>query len=360
MSLSNGRLGPRLRQMVSLAVCLLMLAAVAVAKHGRVAGVDLGAGRTHETTGERGAGQIVVSTAELAKEARGFAGPTPVQIFITGGKVDSVRALPNQETPGFFKKVTSSGMLESWNGMTPRRGAELEVDAVSGATYSSKAVIANVRAGLRQAAQMPAVAAEGQPFEWSAALVCGLVVALCAAFLPLVVKSQLYRTVQLAADVVVLGWWCGSFVSYTSMADVMANGWAWGKILLIVVIAMALLFPLFGRPNHYCNWVCPLGAAQELAGKCVKRKVRLPARATKAVGYFRQALWGLLMLMLWTGMLGQWIDYELFTAFFWQEASPWVLAVAAAFLLMSFIYPRPFCRCICPVGTLLKAAQDKG
>ena len=45
--------------------------------------------------------------------------------------------------------VIKSGLLSSWNGLTPKEGRELKVDAVSGATFSSDAIIRNVRAGLR-------------------------------------------------------------------------------------------------------------------------------------------------------------------------------------------------------------------
>jgi len=96
---------------------------------------------------------LVVNTYPLCKDSIGFDGPTPLKITVVDGVVASVGALPNDETPNFFNLVLQSGLLESVVGMKPAEAAEMHLDAVSGATYSSTAVIANLRAGLRAAAE---------------------------------------------------------------------------------------------------------------------------------------------------------------------------------------------------------------
>jgi uncharacterized protein with FMN-binding domain len=40
-------------------------------------------------------------------------------------------------------------------GLPPKGGVELEVDAITGATFSSDALIANVKAGLKKALEKP-------------------------------------------------------------------------------------------------------------------------------------------------------------------------------------------------------------
>ena len=61
-------------------------------------------------------GTVVVNTTTIASDVRGFKGATPVKIYIKKGKVVKVEALPNKETPRYFKQVTASGLLDSWNG----------------------------------------------------------------------------------------------------------------------------------------------------------------------------------------------------------------------------------------------------
>ena len=92
---------------------------------------------------------LVVNTTALGKNIIGYSGITPVEIYVTNGKVSKVKPLPNIESPGYFWSVVKSGLLSSWNGLTPKEGRELKVDAVSGATFSSDAIIRNVRAGLK-------------------------------------------------------------------------------------------------------------------------------------------------------------------------------------------------------------------
>ena len=91
---------------------------------------------------------VVVNTTEIGKDITGYNGPTPVEIKLVDGVIVGVKALENTESPGFFQRVLESGLLESVVGKTAAEAAEMPLDAVSGATFSSKAVIANLRAGL--------------------------------------------------------------------------------------------------------------------------------------------------------------------------------------------------------------------
>ena len=94
---------------------------------------------------------LVVNTTDLCKDIVGYNGPTPLKITIVDNVVASVEALPNVETPRFFDLVLAGGLLNAVVGKTPAEAAEMPLDAVSGATYSSNAVIANLRAGLKSA-----------------------------------------------------------------------------------------------------------------------------------------------------------------------------------------------------------------
>ena len=76
-------------------------------------------------------------------------GPTPIEIRIKKDTIISITPLANEETPGYFNDAVA--ILKKWIGLTPAKGLQIEVDAVSGATFSSNALIENVRAGLQRA-----------------------------------------------------------------------------------------------------------------------------------------------------------------------------------------------------------------
>jgi len=92
-------------------------------------------------------GMTVINTTTLGKNVQGYIGTTPLKIYIEKNKVVKIEALKNQETPKYFIKVKKA-LLEKWNGKKVKDAKALKVDAVTGATYSSEAVIENVKLGL--------------------------------------------------------------------------------------------------------------------------------------------------------------------------------------------------------------------
>ena len=92
-------------------------------------------------------GMTVINTTTLGKDVQGFLGATPLKIYIQKNKVVKIEALKNQETPKYFLKVKKN-LLDKWNGVKVKDAKNMKVDAVTGATYSSKAVIENVQLGL--------------------------------------------------------------------------------------------------------------------------------------------------------------------------------------------------------------------
>ena len=91
---------------------------------------------------------LKVNTTNLAADVEGFNGPTPVEISVVKGKITRIRLLPNQETPAFLQSVIDAGLLKALDGKTVEDASKVKLDAVSGATYSSKAIIENIRRGL--------------------------------------------------------------------------------------------------------------------------------------------------------------------------------------------------------------------
>lgn len=92
-------------------------------------------------------GSYIISTTTLGKDVKGFRGNTPLSIRIKKGKIVEIKPLANQETPKFFNKV-QQGLLNKWNGMKASKAATVQVDGVTGATFSSKAVKENVKRGI--------------------------------------------------------------------------------------------------------------------------------------------------------------------------------------------------------------------
>ena len=92
-------------------------------------------------------GAFVVNTTTLTKDVDGYAGPVPVKIYVKKNKVEKIEVLPNQEGPKYMSRVKKQ-LLEAWNGLTVKEASTKSVDAVTGATFTSNALIENVQRGL--------------------------------------------------------------------------------------------------------------------------------------------------------------------------------------------------------------------
>lgn len=371
-------------RLLSLVVVVLILAAAAILRDGRILGHDLREAHeakalkndTLEVTPD---GAFVVNTKPLAKDVQGYGGPVPLKIHIKDGRVAAVEAEPNAESPDFFNRAKE--LLNHWQNKSVDEALAEEVDAVSGATFSSRAIIANMQRGLAYAQKRgqwsedgsvgalgtsapPIVGSGGNSvgaLETGASPIVALVVVLLGAVVPLFYNNRRLHLVQLAVNVVVLGLWTGTFVSYTLFLRVFSGGVSLSAIgafaAPMLMLIVALIYPLAGRSGHYCANVCPFGSAQELAGKLSRRKLRITPRVLKLLSVLRNLLWGVLMALLLTGTCTAWIDYELFTAFLYSSASVWVTVLAALFLVLSVWVPRPYCRFVCPTGALIKSVE---
>ena len=96
----------------------------------------------------KGPDTLKINTTYLGADVYGFNGNTPVEIAVVKGKIVGIRLLPNKETPRFLQRVIDSGVLEKLNGKTIPEAKEIELDAVSGATFSSRSLIRNISLGL--------------------------------------------------------------------------------------------------------------------------------------------------------------------------------------------------------------------
>lgn len=112
-------------------------------------GIAVAVGQGDKVMQRQSDGTYVVNTVTLCPEVRGYKGATPLFVYIKDGKVVKVEAQKNRESPKFFKKV-KDGLLPKFTGMKLSKANKASnVDGVTGATYSSKAVKKNVEAAVR-------------------------------------------------------------------------------------------------------------------------------------------------------------------------------------------------------------------
>ncbi len=121
------------------------IAAATWAAIALTASVAWAAGQQNNIMRKQADGTYVVNTTSLCADVKGFKGATPLEVHFKGSKIVKIVPLKNQETPKFFAKVKQT-LLPKAEGMKVTKAAKNDIDGVTGATYSSKAVKANIKA----------------------------------------------------------------------------------------------------------------------------------------------------------------------------------------------------------------------
>lgn len=294
----------------------------------------------------------------------GYSGPTPLAIVInTKDEIACVGLLANDETPSFIEKVKAKGFLDRWKGLSVEKTVAQDMDAVSGATYSSVAINETVKQRMAEYNKAATVArkADTKAIISTIAIIMVLLYALSFYFF----HRQLtkLRITLLVLSIGVLGVYTGSFLSIKLVGGWFIQGISLQNQAIFVTIAMlAILLPFFFGKNFYCTYACPFGACQELLGKVNPKKLELPKGATRVLAHTRSKV---MLMVLGIALFGSTIDVtnaEPFTLFFFSSASKGVIVMAVAFLLLSIAIPRAWCRFFCPTGAFIdffrKEAKD--
>lgn len=152
----------------------------------------------------------------------------------------------------------------------------------------------------------------------------------------------------LAASVIVAGFLQGGFLDTTLYLHQVLWGIINGGINPVQAFKLALILAsslVAGR--LFCGYICPLGTAQELVYRLVKKQVHVDVRLSATV----RAFFFVIFIVFGTGMATV-IRFDPFSL-----VSPWLgtfklLALVLVAAAAVFIY-RPWCTLLCPFGFLM-------
>ncbi|MDR2512016.1 MAG: 4Fe-4S binding protein [Bacteroidales bacterium] len=296
-----------------------------------------------------------------ASEITGYGGETPLRIEVDkNGKISSVQLLDNNETPAFVKRLIDKGFFNSWNGMTIEDAVNSDVDAISGSTMTTSAVIKTLKSDLKRRIEEGQFIAQisTEKIQWlswvkNVASLLVLLFGLASFLLPS--KFRKYRYILLGLSVIVLGFWQGRYLSITYFFNSAVNGVHLAAWVMLIMAVLALLLPIFTKKAFYCTYICPFGALQELSGKIpVKKKLILPQKITKYLKWLQPTLFVVILGLLFTNILSDFVNFEPFAAFL-LDLHLWIpMIIAGTMLVISVFLPKFWCKYLCPTGFLLE------
>ena len=328
----------------------------------RHASFDDGAVLTYFTTDDsvKGPDGFVFGTSKLAEGIYGYGGPIVLAVHVDGtGTLRGLRMVRSHETPAYMEGL--GGWLETLPGNNLFKPSPFErVDAVSGATMTSEAILRTLeQSGRRFASGVLGIKvgeAQPQPSLWlpDREFLC-LLVLLILAVAARQVPGRWRRRGFLVVSLLLTGVLFNLQYSTQHVLALAGGNWpgAWhsGSFFLVLLVPVAVL--LFG--NVYCGYVCPFGALQELVGDL--RPARWATDPEKQIWRFGRAVKYVLLLLL-VLLFALTRDYSVLSAdplitVFSTLRDRTVLVVGMAALVFSFVFRRFWCRNLCPAGAFL-------
>ncbi|MBQ9006788.1 MAG: FMN-binding protein [Atopobiaceae bacterium] len=99
------------------------------------------AGCTAALEARDAAGAVIAHV--IVAQSKGYGGQVPIAVaFGPDGTVRSITAMSNEETPGLGTKVANDSYIGQYVGLVATPASPGDIDLISGATISSKAVLA--------------------------------------------------------------------------------------------------------------------------------------------------------------------------------------------------------------------------
>lgn len=310
--------------------------------------------------------KISSSSASQTEWAEGYKGEVPVILELTAdNRIDTVKLGQNDETRAYIKKLQREGFFDSWDGMSLVEVEQAVVEGVSGATYSSDAIIANVRAEAARLGHIDLVEQnEYTAHWWAKQVVAWMVLGLAIVCYLIPARMKRWRWVLLIATVGVLGFWQGTFLSIEMLYNYVINGSSLLQITLSVILVLSIAAPLLFNRSFYCQYLCPFGKLQEAAGKIPVKKIKISPRTAKVFTLTRRIVFALFVVLLWVNPNFSAAEWEPFSSFLAVRdvvnfGAISVLVIAGASVVMSVFLPRAWCRVLCPTGEFLALLQRK-
>jgi hypothetical protein len=293
----------------------------------------------------------------LIQEGQGYGGPFVIGIRIMeDAKVQEVMLLDNKETPAFLAKIEKANFSAQYIGkhVTDDFLVDEDIDAVSGATVSTRAATMAIRNGAHVAAtEYFKLKPDWKGVPWNLGLGEGLIVLIfILAFVPKIHQASPWKYLYMVASLAIVGFYMNASISISSLSG-LAQGFippfkeylVWWVLVMGSVLAVVLL----GK-NVYCYRICPFFWVEWLLNKIGGSQFKLSAGVQQRSRYVANfCLWAALMLIFLSSHPGLG-NYEPFAMMFSLDGVgvQWYilpLALVGSFFMSSF-----WCRFFCPVG----------
>jgi len=293
-------------------------------------------------------------------EGTGYGGPLELAVLVdTNMVIQNLFITRHNETSSYVKKVLNREFQGQIIHKTYTDAFDLEkdLDGVSGATYTSRAIADAAREACRKIAveqvayELPESTSPAVSFGLPEILLILLFsLSLYGVYSKIKWKKTLRWSIMLISFLV-LGLWLSVPLSLLKMNTFLLGFWPeWHTGLYwYLLIGWTILTLLLTNKNIYCNWICPFGAAQDCLGVFGKAKYKIHGRSKDILKWVQRAFaFAAIAAALYFRNPGT-INFEIFGTFFNLTGSTFLFVLTAIYVLSSMFIIRPYCDTLCPI-----------
>ena len=292
--------------------------------------------------------------------ADGYGGELRVAVAVsTEGTILNLIVIDHKETFSFFRRVLRSRLIDGLQGKSYADPFLIgqDVDSITGATYSARALAEAVKDATRQVAtkalNLPAIEEPSPKVQFGTPEIV-----LLALFLfGLVARQKRFkpkkaaRWISMLAGIGFLGFLLNKPFTLALINKILLGYWPkWQLELYWYILLGGIVFiTLINNRNPYCDWFCPFGATQECLGIIGGAKNWISIRIQLYLRWLQRliALSAILMALILRNPSVS--SYEVFGAFFRLIGTNFLFILLAVVLIVSLFIRRPWCSYLCPL-----------
>ncbi len=298
----------------------------------------------------------------LHNNVQGYAGPIFLGMYIApGGEIQGIDYIESIETESYLRKIFQTSYLEQYQDLS--YGDAHEIDAVSGATITTKAMADATTDLLHQAAPMWRAYLSESTSDFNIKALLGyrwIFQAVLIGLLFMIHFQKWYkftkkgRLIYGCITLLFLGFINNQSFTYISILQPFIGTKL--SMFMVIYTSMVVLSAIWGK-NTYCKYVCPFGAAQMIALRFSPFKSKKIMISNRQLAAIRYALTLAILTGIIYGFRG-WSNFELFPDLFGYQLQNYWFFVAALVIAISMRYPMIWCRMTCPTGCILDTVSD--
>ena len=290
----------------------------------------------------------------------GYGGPILMCVAVNlEGEIIELGIIDHKETPSYLEKVLDAKYLDRIIGRTYNDEYSIGngIDAVSSATYSSRAIVEASKRGNRYIAahllglEVPEV--EKQKIQFGAPeiiLILLFAIGYFAHKKTFKYKKQA-RWFTMIAGLIFIGFAYNKPFSLSMFNQLLLGYFPPIHSHLYWYLLLGGIFFVFtvDNKNPYCQWFCPFGAAQEVLGQIGGAKKRFPGRFKN---FFKWTLRAITFFAIIVALLFRnpgVTSYEVFGTLFKLTGTNLQFAILGIVLVASIFIKRPWCNYLCPI-----------